>query len=430
MKEQPYLGDESSAYKRGALLFQHQHYKEAQQQFVEHLKSNPDDANAMAFIALCLLRQGQKRKATEIAGQAIKLDPECVFAHTTLAQTYRGRNMLAEARQAMREALRLEPERPDILGLSAFLSCDQKKWAEALDVSARGLAVDPRDENCLHAHAWALIHTGRSDEARALMQGMLEEHPEDSDAMAFLGYAALRQGRREEALEAFSSALRSDPENELARDGFLDALRMRYPLYGLIIRYLMWVSALPGKLRWMLVVAEHFLEKFLRETARRNPALRPLIRAILFVWSIFSYLTFTARPLGNSLLRLTKYGRKILRPDEIMESNLVTTSVFLGLATWSHYHLVGRSWSLIACVVYFTLVVPVTNMYSCQPGWPRRLMGGFAVAMFVIGHLAIWGFYDSPLTGGSGADAIRLYILLFMINQLVASQLERVQPDQ
>ncbi len=112
---EPDLGGESSAYKRGHMLFQHQRFKEAQQQFVEHLKEYADDANAMAYIALCLLRQGQKRRATEVAGQAIKLDPECIFAHTALAQCYRSRHMLAEARLAVREALKLEPGRSDIL---------------------------------------------------------------------------------------------------------------------------------------------------------------------------------------------------------------------------------------------------------------------------------------------------------------------------
>ena len=426
---EPDLGGESSAYKRGHMLFQHQRFKEAQQQFVEHLKEYADDANAMAYIALCLLRQGQKRRATEVAGQAIKLDPECIFAHTALAQCYRSRHMLAEARLAVREALKLEPGRSDILGLSAFISCDQKKWAEAIALSEQGLSLDPSDENCGHAHSWALINTNRCDEARAFLLNMLADHPEDSDAMAFLGYAALRQGKREEAMESFSTALRVDAENELARDGFLDALRMMYPLYGFVIRYLMWLSSLPGKVRWALIFLEHFAEKFLRETARRHPALRPLIKWILFLWSIFSYLTFTARPLGNSLLRFSKYGRKILRPDEIMESNLVSGSVFVGLLSWGYFHTYGRVWSLATCIIYFTLVIPVTNIYSCQPGWPRKLMGAFAAAMFVIGNLAIWGFYDSPLTGGSGADFIRLYALLLMANQLVASQLEKVAPD-
>lgn len=423
------LGGESSAFKRGQMLYLAQHYKEAQHQFAEHMKEFPDDAICMSYLGLCLARQGRKRAATEVAQQAIKLNPEEVFAHTSLATVYRMRRMVAEARLAVREALRLDPGRSDILGLSAFISCDQKKWAEALDLTAQGLTFDPRDENCLHARCWALINSGKAEEARGLLVEMLADNPEDSDAVSFLGYAALRQGKREEALEAFSQALRNDPENELARDGFLDALRMRYPFYGLIVRYLMWLSSLPNNIRWMLVVAEHFTEKFLRELAKRHPGLRPFISGLLFVWSIFSYLSFVARPVGNSLLRLSKYGRKILRADEVMESNFVSASIGLGLASWAMYHYEGRVWELVSCIIYFTMVIPLTNMYSCSAGWPRKLMGGFAFTLFTLGNLAIWGFYDSPLTGGSGADCIRLYGLLLMANQIVASQLEKVQAD-
>lgn len=423
------LGGESSAFRRGQMLYQAQHYKEAQGQFAEHMKEFPDDAICMAYLGLCLLRQGRKKAATDVVQQAIKLDPDCVFAHTSLAQVYRMRRMVAEARTSIREALRLDPGRSDILGLSAFISCDQKKWQEAVDLTAQGLTFDPRDENCLHARSWALINMGRAEEARGLLVEMLADSPDDSDAMSFMGYAALRQGRREEALEAFSSALRQDPENELARDGFLDALRMRYPFYGLIVRYLMWISSLPNNIRWLMIMAEHFTEKFLREMAKRHPALRPFISALLWVWSIFSYLSFVARPLGNSLLRMSKYGRKILRADEVMESNFVAGSMLIGLGTWGLYKMDGRIWQLVACLIYFTLVIPLTNMYSCSAGWPRKLMGGFALTLFTLGNLAIWGFYDSPLTGGSGVDCIRLYGLLLLANQIVASQLEKVQSD-
>lgn len=423
------LGGESSAFRRGQMLYQAQHYREAQAQFADHLKEFPDDAICMSYAGLCLLRQGRKKAATEVVGQAIKLNPECVFAHTALATVYRMRRMVAEARTAVREALRLDPGRSDILGLSAFIACDQKKWAEALELTAQGLTFDPQDDNCLHARSWALINSGRAEEARGLLTEVLANAPEDSDAMAFMGYAALRLGKREEALDSFTSALRVDSENELARDGFLDALRMRYPFYGLIIRYLLWLSSLPNNIRWMLLVAEHFTEKFLREVAKRHPALRPLIGGLLFVWSVFSYLSFVARPVGNTLLRLSKYGRKILRGEEIMESNLVAGSIALGLSSWAYYHSVGRVWTLVACIIYFTMVIPLTNMYSCQAGWPRRIMGGFALTLFVLGNLAIWGFYDSPLTGGSGGDCIRLYGLLLMANQIVASQLEKVQAD-
>lgn len=429
MRNEVELGDESSAYRRGQLLYQHHRYAEAQQQFLEHLKEHADDSLAVSYIALCWMHQGKKRRAVQVAREAIKFDPECVFSHIVLGQTLRSLGKSAEALEAIRQAQSLAPDRADILGHIAHLLCDLKRWNDALEHSTRGLHTDPGDINCLHTHAWALINLGRIDEAKSILEEVLRENPEDDGALTYLGYAALRQGKREPALEYFSSALQLDPESEIARDGFMDALRMRYPVYGLIVRYLLWISTLPERVRWGLMVLEHFVEKYLRELARRSPALRPLISLFLYAWSVFAYLAWTGRPICNSFLRLNRYARKFLKADEIAESNLVTSSVVIGLASWVHWHTIGRGWSLVACIVYFTLCMPVTNAYSCQAGWPRKIMQVFAAAMFVLGNLAIWGFYEYPLTGGYGMDCIRLYSLLFLINQLVAHQLEKVRVD-
>lgn len=423
------MSDDLSPLERGKLLYEVHRYREALAQFVEHLKEYADDARAMAWAALCWVKLGDKQRAQLVAEQAISMDPDQVFAHLAYVQVLRARNKLAEAREAIREALKLDPGRPDILGTAAALACDQKKWAEALELCQQGLEQNPRDENCQHARAWALVNLGRVEEAKDCIHSMLADHPEDADCYGYLGYAALRQGKREEALEAFSTALKIDPENESSREGFLNALRMSYPLYGLVVRYLMWVSSLSSRVRWAMMLAEHFLEKLLQELANRHPALRPLIRWILWAWSVFSYLSFAARPIGNTLLRFNHYGRKFLREDEVMESNLVASSLLIGLAAWARWHLMGGTWSLVACIIYFTLVIPLTNIYTCLPGWPRKLMGAFAATLAVIGNMAIWAIYDSPLTGGGARELLQFYVILLLANQITASQLEKNRRD-
>lgn len=418
-----------NAYERGRLLYQHRRYKEALGQFVEALKERGDDPYAMAYIGLCWLQVGQKKRATEVVQQAISMDPDCVFAHSALCEIYRSRRMGAAAQEAIQKALALSPERADLLGVAAMVACDQKRWQEALDLTARGLALDTGDDTCTHARAWALVNLGRFAEGEGLLNELLREHPEDAHALCSLGYSALRQGQRERALEQFSSSLALDPEGEMARDGFLDALHMKYPIYGWVVRYLLFVSSLPDKLRWALLVAEHFAERFLKELAQRYPVLRPLVSWLLWGWSIFSYLTFTARPLCNSLLRFNRYGRKLLKPEEVIESNLVTGSILIGMAAWGWWHWTHRVWSLVACIIYFTLVVPVTNIFSCPPGWPRKLMAGFFAALAIIGNLAIWGFFDNPLSGGGALELLRIYGWLLLINQLVAIKLDRSARD-
>ena len=423
------VSEANNEFERGRLLYGIQRYREAIAQFAEHLKFNEDDPRATAYIALCLMRLGDKRRAVEVARQAITQDPDEVFTHLVLVQVLRTRGQLGEAREAMKAALALAPYRADVLGTAANLACDQKKWSEAMELTEEGLALDAYDENCISARGWALINIGRCEEAQVLLRQALVDHPEDADYQSLLGYASLRLGRGEEALEYFISALRTEPENDMAREGFLNALRSRYPIYGLVVRYILWLSTLSTQVRLALMFAEHFIERFLNEMARRHPWLRPLIQGLLFAWSVFSYLTLMARPVGNTLLRFSPQGRKILRADEILESNLISASLLLCGAGWLHWHFLGGTWSLVAFLVSLTMVLPLTNIFHCPEGWPRKVMGAFALVMWVLGNLAIWGFYDSPLTGGAAQDCLRFYALLMLANQLLCSQLEKVSVD-
>lgn len=420
----------ASPFRRGLLLYERHKYEQAQEQFAEHLKFEPDDARAWAYIALCLLERGQKRKASQIAAQAISHDPECILAYVAAARSFRARGQRNEARKALQHALSLDPGDSDLLGFAALLACDQKKWQEALDLSDMGLRNDPTSQQCRLTQSWALMHTNRVPAAREILESMLRDNPENELALTHLGWAAIREGRREEALEHFSSALREQPNNELARDGFMEGLRMQYPLYGLVLRYLMWMQAMPEKLRWAMLLLERWIEGALREIARRSNLLRPLIEALLFAWSVFSYLIWTARPVTNMLLRLNRYARRFLKPEEILESNCVTAMLLMGGSCWLHWHFIGRVWSLVGCIVGFTMVVPISTAFSCPSGWPRRIMKGFAGVLFLFGLVSTWGFYDSPLTGGVGRQAIQAYALLLMVNQLMAHFLERAEGDE
>lgn len=420
---------DTQPYRRGQMLFERHKYELAQEQFVEHLKLNPDDGDALAYISMCLLERGQKRKATQVAAQAIAADPECTLAYVAAAKAFRARKQDKEASNALKQALKLEPGRSDLLGLAAMLACDQRKWQEAIELTEIGLQEDPTDANCRLAASWAYMNSNRIQAAREILEAMLREDPADDAALTHLGWAAVRENRREEALEHFSSALREQPENELAREGFMEALRLQYPLYGLVVRYFMWMQALPEKVRWGILLLERWIEGILKDIARKNSKLRPLIEGLLFAWSIFSYLTWTARPVTNMLLRLNRYARRFLRPEEIMESNCVTAMLLSGSLFWLQWHFVGRTWALVGCIISFTMVIPISTAFSCPEGWPRKAMKAFAAVLFVFGCVSVWGFYDSPLTGGIGRKAIQTYGMLLMVNQLAAHFLERADVE-
>ena len=177
------------------------------------------------------------------------------------------------------------------------------------------------------------------------------------------------------------------------------------------------------------MIAENLVERLLGELARRYQLLRPVVRLLLLSWSIFSYITWIARPITNGMLRFNKYARRFLRPDEVQESScLAAALVTRGLSYW-RYTAGGQAWSVVTGIVAFTMMIPITAAYSAPQGWPRKLMKAFALALFAVGAAAAWNFYNHPLTFGHGRQLIQVYAWMLMANKLLAYFVDRVDAE-
>ena len=82
------------------------------------------------------------------------------------------------------------------------------------------------------------------------------------------------------ALEHFREALRLNPSLEWARAGLVEALKARYPVYGLLLRYFLWMSTLSRRAQWAVILGACSF-RALRAVATNNPALAPWITPLL-----------------------------------------------------------------------------------------------------------------------------------------------------
>src|SRR4030095_8604876 len=105
----------------------------------------------------------------------------------------------------------------------------------------------------------------------------------------------------------FREALRLDPQLDPAREGLVRALKARNPLYGALLRYFLWMSRVPARTRWAVLVGALLIAR----------VLGPLfVLSLLFMW-----LPGTAEPMSNLVLRLSRYGRLALSRTETVASN-------------------------------------------------------------------------------------------------------------
>jgi predicted Zn-dependent protease len=402
---------------RGQLLYQQSRYDLAEAELRQALAAEPDDAYAHSLLGLCLLERKQLADATEEARQAVHLAPDMPFGHYALAKVWYGRDHYDEARTAIEEAIRLDPDDPDYRALLSAIHFDERRWNEALRAAEEGLALDPEHDGCTNLRAMALVKLGRTRDAGATIDAALARNPENSATHANQGWTLLEQGRTDEALGHFREALRLDPENEWARAGIVEALKARNPVYAVMLRYFLWMSRLSSRAQWGVIIGGYFINRMLTQAARADPELAPWLLPFRIVYIGFVFLTWTAEPLFNLLLRLNRFGRLSLSRKQIVESNWVGAAILVALLALGGYFASGSDRLLLAAMVFGFLIIPLAGTLKTALGWPRTAMWTYTGVLAALGLAAVvtalgstggeaepnWAFFGAFLLGVIGA---------------------------
>ena len=377
-------------FERAQLLYQQSRFDLAEQELRQALSVEPEEPFAHALLALCLTQREQFDDAEKEAQQAVHLAPDFSYPHYALASVLHDRLRFEEARVAIEEALRLDPEDADYCALLSQIHLDLKRWAEALEAAERGLQFDPEHVACTNLRAIALVKLGRKSEAGATIGAALAKNPDNPITHANQGWTLLEQGDPKRALEHFREALRLDPTNEWARAGIVEALKARNIIYGLMLRYFLWMAKLPAGAQWGVILGGYFLNRIMVSASSSNPDLAPWILPFRILYLVAALLTWTAYPLFNLLLRVNKFGRLALSEEQTRASTYFGATVFLALASLALSLVFGfNSVFIVAALVFGMLMIPVAGMFRASEGWPRVLLMSWTAGLALVGLAAV-----------------------------------------
>jgi hypothetical protein len=204
------------------------------------------------------------------------------------------------------------------------------------------------------------------------------------------GWTLLHRGEIHKALEHFREALRLDPENEWARQGIIEALKARNIIYAVMLKYFLWMSRFSPRAQWAILLGGYFGNRLLGGLAAANPRLAPWILPIRILYVGFALLTWMAYPFFNLLLRADKFGRMVLSREETVASNWFGWCLFAAVISLAGCIVFGfdSPW-IIAAAVFGFLLLPVSSVFRCAPGWPRHVMTGVTAFLAFLGVAAI-----------------------------------------
>ncbi|HVV71581.1 MAG TPA: tetratricopeptide repeat protein [Verrucomicrobiae bacterium] len=371
---------------RGLLLYQQDRHDMAQAELRQALAAEPHNSYAHSLLALCLSEEEKYKEATEEAQQAIHLEPDSSFAHFAHARVLHDRNHFAEAQVALEEAIRLDSAEADYFCLLAGIYLQEQRWKESLAAAEAGLQLDPEHVGCTNLRAMALVKLGRRAEAGATIDAALAKNPENALTHANQGWTLLEKGDPRKALEHFREALRLDPENEWARRGIVEALKARHFIYALMLKYFFWMSRFSSRGQWGIILLGYFGNRLLGGISASNPSLAPWLLPLRILYVAFALMTWLAYPFFNLLLRLNRFGRLALSREQTVASNWFGLCLFLALASLAGWCWQGfKSTWLLAALVFGLLLLPVSAIFRCSVGWPRKTMTSITVTLAVAG---------------------------------------------
>src|SRR5688500_1516527 len=146
-----------SLLERANQLIQLKRYQDAEKELKQVLSMEPDRAQALALLAICLSEQNNIKEAVGFIQQAISQEPDndfFIYLHAFFLFKLEKRK---EAEKHILNAIDYEPNNGEYFGLLALIKIDQKEWQEGLDSANKGLSVDPDNLTCLNARSTALF---------------------------------------------------------------------------------------------------------------------------------------------------------------------------------------------------------------------------------------------------------------------------------
>lgn len=228
---------------RAQRQLEHGQVLEAIETLATILGHDPEDADAHALLAICLIRRKRLHAARIEADAALALAPEHPFPHIAAAAVATGARRFVDAERHLHEARALDPHSSHIERDLARLYRAWNRLADASSHADAALAQAPDDPDALTLCGELALARGERAKAGEFALRALETDPECLDALVLMGRVELAAGQSSDAREHAAWALQLAPEDPGAI-ALLCSIKAHENLFlGLWWRFQSWISA-------------------------------------------------------------------------------------------------------------------------------------------------------------------------------------------
>jgi tetratricopeptide (TPR) repeat protein len=202
-------------------------------------KAQPGKSGPNVLLARAEASQGNLRQAFEAVRQALRINPndtealyflahvctglsqaehQRLFAmapgsarvHQILAESFRVQENLPKAEEEYQAALRADPNLVEVLNVLGDMKRYQFKFEEAITYYSRAAKIRPRDYDSAYGLGASQLYLQKPDVAVEHFQNALSINPKSAAARLALGDALLRQKQFEAAAKELEAAIQID----------------------------------------------------------------------------------------------------------------------------------------------------------------------------------------------------------------------------
>jgi tetratricopeptide (TPR) repeat protein len=205
-------GSKQQAIQEALALHREGKHELAMQRYVAILQQDPGNLDALYYVAMIALQQGQIEEGLKVIGRAIVAGPPQARLHNLKGQAHLRLNQDDDALKSFGRAIEIDPAFPDAYGNRATLLSEMGRAAQAIADYDRALELRPAnaEDHCNRASAMADL--GRLDEALAGFARAISLVPAMAPAYFNRADVLLRIGRPVDALRDCDQAIKLYPE--------------------------------------------------------------------------------------------------------------------------------------------------------------------------------------------------------------------------
>jgi len=262
----------SQRLQRATMLIQTRRFAEAKREITLSMGEDPENPSNHMLLGLCHSSLKEYAEAIEHGETAVRMAPDWAKTHSTLAWIYLQADKNKDARLGAEHALQLDPADTMASNVIAMVCADNKDWEGALRAAELTLSHDPDDTEALNIRALALRSQGKAGASIEELKRSLQVDAEDATSHANLGWTYLQKGELDKAEVHFREALRINPELDWARQGALETLKAKVPIYRWILGYFLWMATKTAGMQWVIILGLYFGYKIIYATLASNPS--------------------------------------------------------------------------------------------------------------------------------------------------------------